>query len=98
MNIAQVYPHSVISVPHAEIFDALAIVNYELGRRLARTHGVVTYSKCGRGQREVERHEGVTHRRMPEGWDSAINLLKVFDKRVLKPERPFRLSTLYYAH
>jgi glycosyltransferase involved in cell wall biosynthesis len=98
MNIAQVYPHSVISVPHAEIFDALAIVNYELGRRLARTHGVVTYSKCGRGQREVERHEGVTHRRMSEGWDSAINLLKVLDKRVLKPERPFRLSPLYYAH
>lgn len=98
MNIAQVYPHSVISVPHAEIFDALAIVNYEIGRRLARTHGVVTYSKCGWRQREVERHEGVTYRRMSESWDSVINLLKILDKRVLKPERPFRLSSLYYAH
>jgi glycosyltransferase involved in cell wall biosynthesis len=98
MNIAQVYPHSVISVPQAEVFDALAIVNYEIGRRLARTHGVVTYAKCGAGQREVERHEGVTYRRMSEGWDGAINLLKILDNRVLKPERPFRLSPLYYAH
>jgi len=64
MKIAQVYPNSVISVPQVEIFDALAIVNYEIGRRLAQTHSVVTYPKCGPGQRELERHEGVTYRRM----------------------------------
>jgi glycosyltransferase involved in cell wall biosynthesis len=98
MKIAQVYPHSVISVPHAEIFDALAIVNYEIGRRLAQTHAVVTYPKCGKGQRELERHEGVTYRRMSERFDSIVNLLRVLDKGVLKPERPFRLSPFYYAH
>jgi glycosyltransferase involved in cell wall biosynthesis len=98
MRIAQVYPHSVISVPHAEIFDALAIVNYEIGRRLARTHAVVTYPKCGPGQREIERHEGVTYRRMSEGFDAFVNLLKILDKRLLKPDRPFRLSPFYYAH
>src|SRR5690349_7273782 len=98
MRIAQVYPHSVISVPHAGIFDALAIVNYEIGRRLARTHAVVTYPKCGPGQREIERHEGVTYRRMSEGVDVAVNLLKILDNRLLSPQRPFRLSSFYYAH
>jgi hypothetical protein len=75
MKIAQVYPHSVISVPRADIYDALAIVNYELGRRLARSNSVVTYPKWVKGQREVEQHEGVTYRRVPEGIDSALNLL-----------------------
>jgi glycosyltransferase involved in cell wall biosynthesis len=98
MRIAQVYPHSVISVPRADVFDALAIVNYEIGRRLASTHAVVTYPKCGRGQREIERHEGVTYRRVSQGFDSVVNLLKVLDNRLLSPERPFRLSPLYYAH
>jgi glycosyltransferase involved in cell wall biosynthesis len=98
MKIAQVYPHSVISVPRADIFDALAIVNYEIGRRLARSHAVVTYPKCGKGQREVERYEGVTYRRMSQAFDTVINLLKILDKGVLRPERPFRLSPLYYAH
>ena len=98
MKIAQVYPHSVISVPHVGIFDALAIVNYEIGRRLAQTHAVVTYPKCGPGQRELERHEGVTYRRMSERFDSIVNLLRIFDKGVLKPGRPFRLSPFYYAH
>ena len=98
MKIAQVYPHSVISIPQVEIYDALAIVNYEIGRRLARTHEVVTYPKWVRGQREVEVHEGVTYRRMPEGIDEAVNLLKVLDNRWLQPDRPFRLSSLYYAH
>jgi glycosyltransferase involved in cell wall biosynthesis len=98
MKIAQVYPHSVISVPEVDIYDALAIVNYEIGRRLARDHSVVTYPKWARGQRELECHEGVTYRRMPEGIDGAVNLLRVLDNRVFKPDRPFRLTSLYYAH
>jgi len=97
MKIAQVYPHSVISVPRADIYDALAIVNYELGRRLARSNSVVTYPKWVKGQREVEQHEGVTYRRVPEGIDSALNLLRVLDNRLLRPDRPFRISSLYYA-
>jgi spore coat protein SA len=98
MKIAQVYPHSVISVPEVDIYDALAIVNYEIGRRLAHDHCVVTYPKWARGQRELECHEGVTYRRMPEGVDGAVNLLRVLDNRLFKPERPFRLNSLYYAH
>ena len=97
MKLAQVYPHSVISVPRADVYDALAIVNYELGRRLARSNSVVTYPKWAKGQREVEQYEGVTYRRVPEGIDSALNLLRVLDNRLLRPDRPFRLSSLYYA-
>jgi glycosyltransferase involved in cell wall biosynthesis len=98
MKIAQVYPHSVIPVPNVGLYDALAIVNYELGRRLALTHAVVTYPKWAHGQREEESYEGVTYRRVSEGVDTVINLLKALDNGLFRPDRPFRLSSLYYAH
>ena len=66
MRIAQVYPHADIPLPHAHLYDALAIVNYEIGRRLARRHEVVTYPKWMPGEKEVERHEGVTYRASPK--------------------------------
>ena len=93
IRIAQVYPHADIPVPHTRLYDALAIVNYEIGRRLARRHEVVTYPKWVPGQSEVERHEGVTYRRIPEGIDRVLNGLKVLDSvRLLSRRRPFRLS------
>jgi glycosyltransferase involved in cell wall biosynthesis len=99
IRIAQVYPHADIPVPHTRLYDALAIVNYEIGRRLARRHEVVTYPKWVPGQSEVERHEGVTYRRIPEGIDRLLNSLKVLDAaRLLNRRRPFRLSPFYYAH
>jgi glycosyltransferase involved in cell wall biosynthesis len=99
MRIAQVYPHADIPLPHAHLYDALAIVNYEIGRRLARRHEVVTYPKWMPGEKEVERHEGVTYRRIPEGIDRALNGLRLLDAtRLLHRGRPFRLSPVYYAH
>jgi glycosyltransferase involved in cell wall biosynthesis len=99
IRIAQVYPHADIPVPHAQLYDALAIVNYEIGRRLARRHEVITYPKWVPGEREIERHEGVTYRRIPEGIDRALNGLKLLAPgRLLKRGRPFRLSPVYYAH
>jgi spore coat protein SA len=99
MRIAQVYPHSDIPLPHVQLYDALAIVNYELGRRLARRHQVITYPKWVAGEREIEHHEGVTYRRIPEGIDRALNGLKILDvTRLLNRGRPFRLSPFYYAH
>jgi glycosyltransferase involved in cell wall biosynthesis len=97
MKIAQVYPHSVISVPLVNVFDALAIVNYEIGRRLAGSHTLTTYPKWVRGQREIESHEGVTFCRIPEGIDKAINKLRLLDDRLFRHDRPFRLSSFYYA-
>ena len=98
-RIAQVYPHADIPLPHAQLFDALAIVNYEVGRRLARHHQVVTYPKWVQGEKEIERHEGVTYRRIPEGVDRALNSLKILDATGLRNRRrPFRLSPFYYAH
>ncbi|HEY1890096.1 MAG TPA: glycosyltransferase family 4 protein [Steroidobacteraceae bacterium] len=99
IRIAQVYPHADIPLPHAQLYDALAIVNYEIGRRLARRHEVVTYPKWVPGESEIETHEGVTYRRIPEGIDRALNGLKVLDAtRLLNRRRPFRLSSFYYAH
>lgn len=99
IRIAQVYPHADIPLPHTRLYDALAIVNYEIGRRLARRHEVVTYPKWVPGEKEVERDESVTYRRIPEGIDRALNGLKYLDAaRLLNPGRPFRLSPLYFAH
>jgi glycosyltransferase involved in cell wall biosynthesis len=98
-RIAQVYPHSVIPLPVTRLYDALAIVNYELGRRLARQHEVVTYPRWAAGEKELETHEGVTYRRIPEGIDRMLNGLKLLDARQLfNRGRPFRLTPFYYAH
>ncbi|HUA23782.1 MAG TPA: glycosyltransferase family 4 protein [Steroidobacteraceae bacterium] len=99
VRIAQVYPHADIPVPHTRLYDALAIVNYEIGRRLARRHEVVTYPKWVPGQSELESHEGVTYRRIPQGIDRLLSSLKALDTVGLRSRRrPFRLSPLYYAH
>jgi glycosyltransferase involved in cell wall biosynthesis len=99
IRIAQVYPHADIPLPVTRLYDALAIVNYEIGRRLARHHQVVTYPKWVPGEKEIETHEGVTYRRIPEGIDRALNSLKILDTaRLLNRRRPFRLSPFYYAH
>lgn len=98
-RIAQVYPHSDIPLPHTRLYDALAIVNYEIGRRLARRHEVITYPKWVAGEPRIECHEGVTYRRIPQGIDRALNSLKFLDVAgLLKRHRPFRLSPFYYAH
>lgn len=98
-RIAQVYPHSDIPLPLTRLYDALAIVNYEIGRRLARRHEVVTYPKWVPGQKEIETDEGVTYRRIPQGIDRALSALKLLDARQLfNRGRPFRLSPFYYAH
>ncbi|MGH8317080.1 MAG: glycosyltransferase family 4 protein [Steroidobacteraceae bacterium] len=99
IRIAQVYPHADIPLPHTRLYDALAIVNYEIGRRLARRHEVITYPKWVPGEKELECHEGVTYRRIPEGIDRALNGLKLLDAaRLRNRRRPFRLSPFYYAH
>jgi glycosyltransferase involved in cell wall biosynthesis len=98
-RIAQVYPHADIPLPHTRLYDALAIVNYEIGRRLARRSEVITYPKWVPGEKEVETHEGVIYRRIPVGIDRALNGLKVLDAvRLNNRRRPFRLSPIYYAH
>jgi glycosyltransferase involved in cell wall biosynthesis len=98
VRIAQVYPHSTISLPDVQVCDALAIVNYEIARRLARNHSVFVYPRRGAGQRPVECHEGATWCRMPVGVDRMLSGLKVLDTLRLTPlRRPYRSSALYYA-
>ena len=99
IRIAQVYPHADIPLPHTRLYDALAIVNYELGRRLAHRNEVVTYPKWVPGELRIESDEGVTYRRIPQGIDRALNSLKILDSAgLLNRRRPFRLGPFYYAH
>jgi len=99
MNIAEVYPHAVIPVPQVRVFDALAIVNYEIARRLAKEHSVVVYSRRGPGERAFDTYEGVDWCRVPVSLDLAMNRMKILDKLgVFPPERPYRFTQLYYAH
>lgn len=96
-RIALVYPHSVIPVPAVRVSDALAIVVWELARRLARRHEVTVYTRRGPGMATEERHEGVTWRRVPVGLDRALNSLKALDRLgITGRDRPFRMTGLYY--
>lgn len=98
MRLAIVYPHSLIDPARPDLTDALAIVNYELARRLARRHEVVVYVRQGHGQAAEQRHEGVLWRRIPETLDYLLSALKALDRLgVFPPRRPFRVSPLYYA-
>jgi glycosyltransferase involved in cell wall biosynthesis len=99
MRIAQVYPHSDIPLPQVRLYDALAIVNYELGRRLAREHEVITYPKRMPGEAALETFEGVTYRRIPQRLDQALGAVALLDALRPRARRGrFRLSSLYYAH
>ena len=80
MNIAEVYPHANIPVPNVRLCDALAIVNYEIARRLAKDHSVIVYPRRAARQRSIEMHEGVTWHRIPVQLDLAMNRLKLLDK------------------
>jgi glycosyltransferase involved in cell wall biosynthesis len=98
MKIAFVYPHSNIQFRPPRLYDALAMVNYELATRLARNHSVVAYVRPTKGELAAERCENVLWRRLPVTVDRALNGLKLFDKVGLtRPERPFRMTRLYYA-
>jgi glycosyltransferase involved in cell wall biosynthesis len=98
MRLAIVYPHSLVDPARPELTDALAIVNFELARRLARRHEVTVYVRQGDGQPPEQEHEGVLWRRIPETLDLVLSRLKALDRLgVFPPRRPFRLSPLYYA-
>lgn len=95
MKIAMVYPHSAIPVPPIDLFDALAIVTYEISHRLARSDEIVIYPKRRSGEREEETHEGVRIHRVPVLPDQILNETRIFD-RWRDPERPYRSSSFYY--
>jgi glycosyltransferase involved in cell wall biosynthesis len=99
MKIALVYPHSNMQFRPPRLYDALAMVNYELATSLARKHSVVAYIRSTKGELPAEHYENVLWRRLPVTIDRALNGLKVLDKVGLtRPERPFRMTGLYYAH
>lgn len=97
MKVAFVYPHTRLATPAPQLFDALAIVTYELTRRLARQHDVVVYPRRGPGEAPEDVLENVVLRRIPVTFDNALSSLKVLDRLGLtRRDRPFRTSRLYY--
>lgn len=97
MKIGFVYPHSSINVPPSGLADALAIVTWELSSRLAHTEDVVIYPLKGKGQLSEETYQGVVINRIPVWSDKLLGQLKCLDDIVWRnPEKPFRLSPLYY--
>ena len=95
MKVALVYPHSEIPVPPVDLFDALAVVTFEISRRLARDAEVVVFPRRPRGERAEDMFEGVRVRRIPVLADQGLNALKFID-RWRDPRRPFRTTALYY--
>jgi glycosyltransferase involved in cell wall biosynthesis len=99
MRIALAYPHMNFAPPAAQVCDALAIVNYEIARRLAQEHDVTVFIKRLTDQPRQQSHEGVTWHRIPVRFDRAMCSLKALDNLGLTPaDRPYHLSALYYAN
>lgn len=97
IKVAFVYPHSNIPAPPSDLGDALALVNYELSRRLARKFDTTVYCGRGRGQPRMSRHEGVQFRRIEVLPDKVVGQLKRLDGIAWRdPRKPFRTSRLYY--
>lgn len=99
MRIALVYPHMTFAVPEAHVCDALAIVNYEIARRLAADHQVTVFVGRAGNQPQQQVHEGVAWYRISVDLDRALCSLKFLDDTGLTaPARPFHVSGLYYAN
>ena len=98
MRIGLVYPHSRFPTDEFKLFDALAIVTFELTRRLALGHEVTVYARQGSGDKPAESRDGVEFRRFPQTLDRLIWSLNVVDRLgFTPPTRPLRMSSLYYS-
>ena len=97
MKIAFVYPHSNIPTDPSSIGDALAVVNVELARRLARQAEVIVYPRRAPGQPSSSTFESVTFRRTSEWTDLLLGRLQHLDGVLWRdPRKPFRTTPLYY--
>ncbi len=97
VRIGWVYPHSRFPSADFKLFDALAVVTYELTRRLARTNDVTVYARRGEGDLPRETRERVEFRRFSQTLDQLLWSLNIVDRLGLtSPSRPLRMSSLYY--
>ena len=97
MKIAFVYPHSGFSEPVVKLSDAIAIVTFELARRLARDHEVIVYCRRDKGEPAESRHGNLVFRRFDQTFDFALFRLRLLETvGLLRPTHPFRFTSLYY--
>jgi glycosyltransferase involved in cell wall biosynthesis len=96
MRIAIVYPHTNLGT-NAPPGDALAVLIWEIGRRLGLTEEVTVFGNRLRGQTGKESLEGIELRRLAVWPDQLLGQLHRLDGILFKdPKRPFRSSRLYY--
>jgi glycosyltransferase involved in cell wall biosynthesis len=87
-------------VPSVGGSSSIAILTYQIARRLARSGEVFIYAKKGHSQQRVERDdEGIHYRRLSvatENW--LLKLFKLLERLsgFRNPKRPFFASSLYY--
>ena len=79
------------------------LVMDEISRRIARSHDVVAYCACGKGQRKVEQFDGVEYRRMSTWLDRQLlhrqkirRLIDLAGSR--NGPQPLFNSSLWYRH
>lgn len=84
-------------VPPVTEGSSIAIVTYELARRLARSHRVAIYTRRALGEPRVETDElGIEFRRVSGTAKMAHRFVESLPG-VFGPGRPFFASSLYYA-
>ena len=77
--------------------DSIAILSYEMARRLARSHEVISYSPGFRGEAASEIADGILFRRVSRVVDRVLKPLRLLDStRLLAPRRPHVASVFYY--
>jgi glycosyltransferase involved in cell wall biosynthesis len=100
VKIAFVMQHWDEVVPRVGGSSSIAILTYQMARRLARSGEVVIYAKRGRFQSRAQRdEEGIQYRRLSvaaEDW--VVRPLKLLGRfpGFRNPRRPFFASGLYY--
>jgi glycosyltransferase involved in cell wall biosynthesis len=84
--------------PPDDSADSIALVNFELLRRLGRTCEARSYGRMIKGRPAIEKIDGVEYRRVPPARiDRYTRGLRLLDKWRLMPRRkPFHQSALYH--
>ncbi len=96
MRCAIIYPPTNLGI-NAPPGDALAVLIWEIGRRIGHTDGVTVFGNRRRGQAGKESLGGIELRRLAVWPDQLLGQLHRLDGILfMDPKRPFRSSRLYY--
>ncbi|HMB96027.1 MAG TPA: hypothetical protein VKK61_08315, partial [Tepidisphaeraceae bacterium] len=98
LKIAFIHQPWSIVVPPVNAADSVALLTDELARRVCKSCDVISYSRLGKMQPEVERFQNVEYRRASVSIDRWLKLgMQNIDRLGWRdPLRPFFTSDLCY--